>query len=348
MKISLIRRRRHQLGGPPRPLLRVLRRTVRRRLQARYASFLNTSAIDALASVGVNVLRVPTTYAAWTDVPGSQYHRGNQTRFLRTVANYAIEKYGMHVVSDLHSLPGGVNGLDIGETFGHMAWFNNQTNLDYSYAAVDAVLAFIKDSGHLNAFTIAPINEAADNLDKFALPAGLSQSSADWIVKYMKGVLAKVEAVDRRIPVMLRTASRARPSGRPSLSRRPTWSWTCTSTTSPCPTPSPTTWCPRSAASRASWRRTRSSRPSSASGPLQAANNNSLAVAERKTNFDTQRFAWQRDASGGSFWNAASYSVDKVDGDGIQRDYWSYVDLINAGVITKPSPFAFLLEERGL
>lgn len=31
-----------------------------------------------LASVGVNVLRVPTTYAAWIDVPESQYHRGNQ------------------------------------------------------------------------------------------------------------------------------------------------------------------------------------------------------------------------------------------------------------------------------
>lgn len=33
---------------------------------------------------------------------------------LKTISEYAISKYGMHVIIGLHSLPGGVNGLDIG------------------------------------------------------------------------------------------------------------------------------------------------------------------------------------------------------------------------------------------
>lgn len=40
--------------------------------EARYASFLNTSTIDQLASVGVNTLRIPTTYAARINVPSSK------------------------------------------------------------------------------------------------------------------------------------------------------------------------------------------------------------------------------------------------------------------------------------
>ena len=83
-------------------------------LEARYASFLNTSTIDRLASVGVNTLRIPTTYAAWINVPGSALYHGNQQSYLRTITQYAIEKYNMHIILGLHSLPGGVNNLDIG------------------------------------------------------------------------------------------------------------------------------------------------------------------------------------------------------------------------------------------
>jgi len=125
-------------------------------LEARYASFLNTSTIDQLASVGVNLLRIPTTYAAWVKVPGSELYSGNQQSYLRTISNYAIEKYGMHVIIGLHSLPGGVNNLDIGEALMHDAWFYNSTNLNYSFQAVDAVLNFIKTSGHKNAVRSSP------------------------------------------------------------------------------------------------------------------------------------------------------------------------------------------------
>lgn len=64
--------------------------------EARYASFLNTTTIDQLASVGVNTLRIPLTYAAFIKVPGSQLYHGNQLKFLKAITDYAILKYNMH------------------------------------------------------------------------------------------------------------------------------------------------------------------------------------------------------------------------------------------------------------
>jgi hypothetical protein len=61
--------------------------------------------------------------------------------------------------------------------------------------------------------------------------------------------------------------------------------------------------------------------------------NNTLDT--RKTIFDTQRYAWNKYLAGGAFWNGVSYATAKVDGEGTQREYWSYIDLINQGVITK-------------
>jgi len=78
-------------------------------LEKRYASWVTTSDIDKLAATGINTLRIPTTYAAWIDWPESEFYHGNQQKYLRTISNYAIEKYGMHIIIGLHSLPGGVN-----------------------------------------------------------------------------------------------------------------------------------------------------------------------------------------------------------------------------------------------
>lgn len=74
--------------------------------ETHYATFINTSTIDALASVGVNTLRIPTTYAAWIDVPGSELYHGQQRHYLRHIMNYAIRKHQMHITLGLHSLPG--------------------------------------------------------------------------------------------------------------------------------------------------------------------------------------------------------------------------------------------------
>lgn len=134
-------------------------------LERRYATWITTADIDTLGAAGVNVLRIPTTYAAWVEVPGSQLYHGNQKSFLSSISSYAINKHGMHIIIDIHSLPGGVNGFPFGEAEGHYGWFNNQTALQYSLEAVDAAISFIQNSNSPQSYTLAPINEPVDVQD---------------------------------------------------------------------------------------------------------------------------------------------------------------------------------------
>lgn len=64
---------------------------------------------------------------------------------------------------------------------------------------------------------------------------------------------------------------------------------------------------------------------------LQVMYNNTLA--SRQDIFNTQRYAWSKYVAGGTFWTAVSYANGTVDGEGDVSDYWSYVKLIDAGVI---------------
>jgi glucan 1,3-beta-glucosidase len=60
---------------------------------------------------------------------------------------------------------------------------------------------------------------------------------------------------------------------------------------------------------------------------LQVMFNNTLAG--RKTIFYTQRYAWQKYVASGSSWTAVSYSTAAGDGEETQREYRSFMDLIN-------------------
>lgn len=173
-------------------------------LERRYATFIQPADIDKLATVGINVLRIPMTYAAWVKVRGSQFYTGNQVSFFKNIASYAISKYGMYIILDIHSLPGGVNGMGFGEGEGRYGWFNNQTNLDYSLQAVDAALKYIQSSGSPQSYTLAPINEPVDNRDftTFGTPAALTDNGVAWVQKYIHAAIAKTQTVNAKIPVM--------------------------------------------------------------------------------------------------------------------------------------------------
>ncbi|KAF5863035.1 hypothetical protein ETB97_010843 [Aspergillus alliaceus] len=122
-------------------------------LEHRYATYITKNDIDKLANVGVEILRIPTTYASWVKVPGSQLYSGNQTAYLKHIADYAITKYGMHIIVDVHSLPGGINGLTIDEATGHWGWYYNDTAFDYSMQVVNAVISFVQYSGSPQSYT---------------------------------------------------------------------------------------------------------------------------------------------------------------------------------------------------
>ncbi|KAJ4338863.1 hypothetical protein N0V95_007933 [Ascochyta clinopodiicola] len=300
--------------------------------EERYATYITSKDIDKLASGGVNLIRIPTTYAAWVKIPGAGYHSGNQQKYFKQVADYAIKKYGMHVVLDLHSLPGGVNGLDIGERVGKWDWFNNQTNLDLSLKVVDAALNFIQSSGSPQSYSFAPINEPADNPDfsKFGTPAALSDTGASWVLKYFKAVVAHAEAVNCKIPVMLQGSFKGEPFWSGNFSKntnivfdvhnyyfgRPSDSSNVTSLL--CADAKTLAGDGKFPVFVGEW-------------AIQTSANNKFA--NRAKNLNTGLYAYNTYTQGNAYWTAKFLGNVSVAGEGTQSDYWNYESFIDMGII---------------
>ncbi|KAJ4311486.1 hypothetical protein N0V94_007927 [Neodidymelliopsis sp. IMI 364377] len=300
--------------------------------EKRYATYITTKDIDKLASGGVNLIRIPTTYAAWVKFPGAGYHSGKQTQYLKKIADYAIKKYGMHVVVDIHSLPGGVNGLDIGERVGKWDWFNNQTNLDRSLQVVDAALNFIQTSGSPQSYSFAPINEPVDNHDfsKFGTPAALSDNGAAWVLKYFRAVVAHAEAVNCKIPVMLQGSFKGEPfwSGNfdPSTNivfdvhnyyfGRPSDSNNVTSLI--CADAKTLAGDGKFPVFVGEW-------------AIQTLTDNKFA--NRAKNLNTGLYAYNKFTQGNAYWTAKFRGNVTVAGEGTQSDYWNYESYIDMGII---------------
>lgn len=300
-------------------------------LEHRYATRITTADIDTLASAGVNTLRIPTTYAAWVNVPGSQLYHGNQTAFLSEIASYAIDKYDMHIIIDIHSLPGGVNGLPIGEASGNYGWFHNQTALKYSLNAVDAVINFIQSSASPQSYTLAPINEPADveDVSLFGKPPCLSDSGAVYLGNYIKSVLKRVKAVNSQIPVMFQG----------SFKGESFWSGNFSSDTNLVFDVHNYYFESRYASSANLTEyicEDAISTPGDGKFPvfvgewsIQAQLQNTFASREK--NLQTGIAAWKKYAQGGSYWTTSFAGNATVDGEGAQKDYWDYETFIKLG-----------------
>ncbi|KAL4939155.1 hypothetical protein BDV06DRAFT_214530 [Aspergillus oleicola] len=107
-------------------------------------------------------------------------------------------------IIDVHSLPGGVNGMSFGEAEEHFGRFNNQTALDHSLEVIDAVISYVQNSGYPESYTIAAINEPVDNPDLsfFGAPLPLSDGGAAWVLQYILAVIDRLSAVKGNIPIM--------------------------------------------------------------------------------------------------------------------------------------------------
>jgi hypothetical protein len=58
-------------------------------------------------------------------------------------------------------------------------------------------------------------------------------------------------------------------------------------------------------------------------------------------NFDTQRYAFAYYTSGSAFWSARQLGTENVSGEGTRTDYWYYLGLIDAGIITATTNASF-------
>lgn len=302
-------------------------------LERRYATFIQPADIDKLASSGINVLRIPTTYAAWVKVPGSQLYSGKQAQFLKNIANYAISKYKMHIILDIHALPGGVNGMGFGEAEGHYDWFNNATALAYSLSAVDAALSFIQASGSPQSYTLAPINEPVDNRDftTFGTPAALTENGAAWVLKYVQAVLKKVQAVNSNIPVLFQGSFKGEPYWSPSFpattnlvfdvhnyyfAGRPTDSDTVAADI--CSDAKLSAGDGKFPVFVGEW-------------SIQTATDNKFA--NRRKNLNTGLWAFAKYTRGSAYWTAKFSGDVKVEGEGVQGDYWDWEKFVTLGYV---------------
>ncbi|THY91520.1 glycoside hydrolase [Aureobasidium pullulans] len=300
-------------------------------LEERYATFITKAHIDNFASVGVNLLRIPTTYAAWIDVPWSELYSGNQQKWLREIVEYAIDEYGMHVIIGLHSLPGGVNALDIGEAVGHASWFNNQTNLALSLDAVRSVLDFIISSSTPHSFTIAPINEAIDNPSGLGQSTALTNNGSAWVTHYIQQVIPLVESTNPHIPIMLQDSWKGVSFWSPFFPSSKNlvidthiyynWKQTYASnvTSLVCAQAATTFGDGKFPVFVGEW-------------AIESTFGNELQ--RRKGIFEVMRYAWRNfNISGSAFWSGRYEGNATVDGEGLRKDYWGYARLIDAGVV---------------
>jgi aryl-phospho-beta-D-glucosidase BglC (GH1 family) len=128
-------------------------------LEKRYKEFITTDDIDIFASYGVNLIRVPVGY--WSFMPaiqGDYYYTGKQLHYLSQIAKYAISK-GMHVIVDLHGLPGGQSGLDNQGKTNQIDWWHNSTHMTQTLELVGLATDFILQQSNSDQFTLSLINE---------------------------------------------------------------------------------------------------------------------------------------------------------------------------------------------
>lgn len=240
----------------------------------------------------------------------------------------------MRVILDIHSLPGGTNGYGHGEADGHEAWWFNETNLEWSYKAVDAALTFIQASGNPWAWTLAPINEPSDNHDAFATPAGITTKGRAWLVQYFQGVIAHVTAVNAAIPVMLQDGFLGEETWSPyfALGTNIVIDTHVYYFTSDGVYPA---YVGPAICGQATVLGGDGKFPVFiGEWSLQLQYNNTLS--ERERIFNTQRYAWNKYAAGSTFWAINHTGQDAVNGEGELRDYWSYSRLMDQGIIKAP------------
>jgi glucan 1,3-beta-glucosidase len=252
---------------------------------------------------------------------------GNQQVYLQAMTRYAIEKHGMRIIIDIHSLSGGLNGFD--EKSGHDGWVFNENCLEYSYKAVDA-----ETSGNPWAFTLAVINEPSDNPAAFATADGLATKGVNWVVKYVNECIARAKLVNPGIVIMLQDAFLGEAFWSPDFDASTNLVidshiyYFIQSGIHPafvnysiCGEASVVAGDGKFPAFIGEW-------------SLALETNNTLA--DRELLFNTQRWVWSNYASGSSFWTANHTGGTAIDGEGTIEDYWSYLPLIDQGVIHKP------------
>lgn len=108
-----------------------------RRLKQHWGSWVTETDIRTLSSLGLNHIRIPIGYWAFTVEDNEPYVQG-QIPYLKTILGW-IRKHKMNAILDLHGVPGSQNGFDNSGRKGAIEWQQTQQNIDRSIQAVEAM-----------------------------------------------------------------------------------------------------------------------------------------------------------------------------------------------------------------
>jgi hypothetical protein len=276
-------------------------------LEQRYLTYITEKDIDLFASYGVNLLRVPIGYWAFMfRQQGMHYHTGGQLLAFSRIAQYAIRK-GMHIIVDLHGLPGGQNGLDNQGKTGQLEWWNNDKNFDDSIKMVNLATDWIKMQPNSDQFTLSLINEPLPALYYF----GQTDASFAYLNKYYNASLAAIRKKSKTMPVMLSDG----------FAGEKAWEQ----------------WWPRTDLNIVWDSHIYFFHPVFiGEWSIQAGTMNHLGDNTRKMLFQTQLQAYTGMLAGGAFWNAKHKGPNVVGDDGSQQYfYWSWEQLASEGIVPK-------------
>ena len=123
-----------------------------RRLRAHRDSFIGEKDFEFIAERGCNLVRIPVPYFIFGDrkpFPGC-------IEYLDRAFEWA-KRWGLKILIDLHTTPGGQNGYDNGGIVGVCKWHTERENVLFTLRVLERLAARYADRTEL--FGIEPVNE---------------------------------------------------------------------------------------------------------------------------------------------------------------------------------------------
>ncbi|KAJ2162509.1 hypothetical protein GGF46_000640 [Coemansia sp. RSA 552] len=107
------------------------------RLKKHWESWVTEKDIETLASLGLNHVRIPIGYWAFTVNDGEPYVQG-QIPYVEKIIQWA-GKHKLNVMLDLHGAPGSQNGFDNSGKYGKVQWQATSENIDRTVQAAEGL-----------------------------------------------------------------------------------------------------------------------------------------------------------------------------------------------------------------
>ncbi|KAJ2006621.1 hypothetical protein H4R26_001261 [Coemansia thaxteri] len=162
------------------------------RLRQHWSTWVSETDIATLALLGLNHVRIPIGYWAFTVNNDEPYVQG-QIPYLQQVLEWT-RKYNLNAVLDLHGVPGSQNGFDNSGKMGEIRWQQAQENIDRSIQALMGL-----------ANIAARYSDVVDAIEVVNEPAiwGLSKQG---IVDYYKRAYSAIRAIAPSVIIVIHDA----------------------------------------------------------------------------------------------------------------------------------------------